>query len=75
MFDISVLIISLVVLFILVKWHAKTFAYICPKCNCIFTLSALRDLFSPQGFATKYITCPKCKQRGWAKIIKKNRHR
>ncbi|HBC93899.1 MAG TPA: hypothetical protein DCZ10_13645 [Pelotomaculum sp.] len=50
MFHVGVLVITAAILIVLAQWHARTSACICPRCNCIFTLSALKDLVSPQGF-------------------------
>ena len=36
-------------LFLLMKWHAKNFAYRCPKFGHEFEISTFTDFISPQG--------------------------
>jgi DNA-directed RNA polymerase subunit RPC12/RpoP len=51
-------------LIILVSWHAKTTAYLCPRCGYEFEISILTDFFSPHGVdrngGWKYLKCPNC---------------
>lgn len=54
----------------LVAWHAKNFAYICPNCGDVFEISVLDDLLGPSGVNKKYLKCPKCGKRAWAKIMR-----
>ncbi|OIQ05910.1 MAG: hypothetical protein AUK59_02025 [Candidatus Altarchaeum sp. CG2_30_32_3053] len=62
-------------LFLLVRWHAKNFAYRCPKCGHEFEISAFIDFISPHGLCKgggwKYLKCPKCHERSRATVIKK----
>lgn len=62
-------------LFLLVRWHAKNFAYHCPKCGHEFEISTFTDFISPQGPSKsggwKYLKCPKCRERSRATVIKK----
>jgi len=67
-------------LFLLVRWHAKTFAYRCPKCRHEFEISTFTDFISPHGISKsggwkgwKYLKCPKCHERSRAIVIKKTK--
>jgi len=52
----------------LVSWHSKKVAYICKDCNEKFVIGFLRDLLSPHlPPDTKYLKCPNCGKRTWAK--------
>lgn len=66
-----IMLIAIVGLVILALWHSKTYEYVCENCNNKFSIHALADLISPQGVTTKYVMCPKCHKRTWAKVIKK----
>lgn len=63
-------------LFLLVRWHAKNFAYRCFKCGNEFEISIFTDFISPHGLGKgggwKYLKCPRCHQRSKAIIIKRN---
>lgn len=68
------LILLIIGLFILVKWHARTFAYRCSRCGHKFEISAFVDFISPHGPGSdgwKYLRCPKCKKMSKAIIIRK----
>ena len=54
----------------IVTWHAKNFAYHCPRCGNIFEISIKEYLLAPNGMDKKYIKCPKCEKRSWAEILK-----
>jgi DNA-directed RNA polymerase subunit RPC12/RpoP len=62
-------------LFLLVRWHANTFAYQCSQCGHEFEISTLTDFISPQGLSKrggwKYLKCPQCHERARATVIKK----
>jgi DNA-directed RNA polymerase subunit RPC12/RpoP len=66
-------------LFLLVRWHARSFAYHCPKCGHEFEISTVKDFVSPNGIVRrsggvqgwKYLSCPKCHERVKALTIKK----
>jgi hypothetical protein len=64
------LLIFIVALSLFLKWHAKNFAYRCPRCGRVFEISVLEDLLSPNGVNKKYLQCPICKRRAWAEIIR-----
>jgi predicted RNA-binding Zn-ribbon protein involved in translation (DUF1610 family) len=57
-------------LVLLVVWHTKNFAYLCPGCGQIFEISTIDDLLGPNGVDKKYLKCPKCGKRSWAEILK-----
>lgn len=59
-------------LFMLVRWHTKSFAYRCLKCGDVFTVSAIKDYFSHQGISRdggKVMTCPCCRQTSVMQVI------
>jgi DNA-directed RNA polymerase subunit RPC12/RpoP len=56
---------ALIVLFLLVRWHAGATAYLCENCGREFTLSPLQDLLSPHTPTSKRARCPHCGQRNW----------
>ena len=62
-------------LFLLVRWHARTTAYRCPKCAAEFEIEPLKDFMSPHFFDRKYLRCPACGERAWAKEISKSGNR
>ena len=56
-------------LFLLVSWHAKYTAYICPKCGHTFMISTAKDFLSPHMVDKKLLRCPKCDESSWCKAI------
>lgn len=62
-------------LFLLVNWHARTFAYRCVDCGHGFEISAWKDLASPHGVdkkgGWKYLRCPDCGRWMKARILPK----
>ena len=56
-------------LFLLVSWHAKYTAYICPKCGYTFMISTSKDFLSPHMVDKKLLRCPKCDESCWCKAI------
>lgn len=62
-------------LWLLVGWHARTYAYRCRNCGHEFEISPWTDLISPHGLGKeggwKYLRCPKCGQRTRAMVIPK----
>ncbi len=58
-------------LLVLVRWHAATSACECPKCGHQFEVSTRQDLVSPHSLTTKYLCCPKCRERDWARVLRK----
>jgi DNA-directed RNA polymerase subunit RPC12/RpoP len=64
-------------LVILVFWHAKATAYLCPKCGYEFEISILTDFFNLHGVDTpggwKYLRCPNCSNRSRMEILVKKR--
>ncbi|MFY9201139.1 MAG: hypothetical protein ACOX7X_06645 [Methanosarcina flavescens] len=55
---------------LLVTWHAKNSAYLCPRCGDVFEVSTFEDLLSPNGGNKKYVKCPQCGKRAWADILR-----
>jgi DNA-directed RNA polymerase subunit RPC12/RpoP len=55
---------------LLVAWHAKNFAYLCPGCGKVFEVSTLEDFISPNSVNKKYLRCPRCRRRSWADILR-----
>ena len=66
-----IMLIAFAALILLAVWNSKTSEYICSNCNHQFSINTVRDLISPQGVTTKFVECPKCHKRNWAKIVKK----
>ncbi|WP_406657809.1 hypothetical protein V7O62_04390 [Methanolobus sp. ZRKC2] len=62
--------IIFVITFLLIAWHTKNFAYQCPKCDEIFEISIITNFLGPNNFDRKYLKCPLCGKRGWAKVLK-----
>ncbi|MDH7576450.1 MAG: hypothetical protein QHH75_01265 [Bacillota bacterium] len=56
-------------LFLLVRWHARNTAYICPKCGHFFMISAMEDFLSPHMIDQKLLKCPKCGKRSWCQAV------
>lgn len=61
--------ISIGGLFLLVRWHAKNTAYICPNCGHTFMISTAKDFLSPHWFNKKLLKCPKCGKSSWCEMI------
>jgi DNA-directed RNA polymerase subunit RPC12/RpoP len=60
-------------LFILVSWHARATAYQCPKCTGEFQIPRLTDFVSRHVLGRKYLRCPACGERVWAREFGKPR--
>jgi DNA-directed RNA polymerase subunit RPC12/RpoP len=62
-------------LFLLVRWHARTYAYRCRNCSDEFEISTLRDLVSPHGLGLgggwQLLRCPRCGRWTRASVIRK----
>ena len=52
------------------RWHAKSFAYRCPKCDHVFTLTVAQDFLSPNLGTRKLVTCPACQESVEAKGLR-----
>lgn len=66
-------------LIILVRWHSESAIYKCTNCGNEFQVSFITDFTSPQGvgkdktgeiYGWKYLKCPQCKKRMKAIIVK-----
>ncbi len=55
---------------LLVAWHAKNLAYLCPRCGEVFKVSRFEDFISPNGVNKKYLRCPRCGRQAWADILR-----
>ena len=55
--------------YFLVQWHARVTAYRCPSCGHEFEISAWTDFITPHVPGKKYIGCPSCGKKGWAKVL------
>ena len=60
-------------LFYLVRWHSKNTAYHCPNCHNEFEISGWEDFISPHAIDKKYLKCPYCGKRKWAKVLMKGK--
>lgn len=56
--------------FLIIAWHTRNFAYRCPNCATTFEISISTNFLGPNNFDKKYLKCPHCGKRGWAKILK-----
>jgi DNA-directed RNA polymerase subunit RPC12/RpoP len=56
---------------VLVRWHAGSTAYLCPKCEHEFEISALQDLVTPHKMDKYYLRCPSCRERSWMQVLVK----
>ena len=69
------IVIVIVCLYLLVRWHAKRYGYQCPECGKRFDISVTTDFSSPHlpgiGGGKKYLKCPHCNNRVWAQEVKK----
>jgi len=60
-------------LFLFVRWHARTFAYVCPSCGAKFEITPFVDFISPQIPPNgKCLKCPDCQTRAWMREVSKN---
>jgi DNA-directed RNA polymerase subunit RPC12/RpoP len=65
--------VMIVLLAALIWWHAENTAYRCEKCGHEFVVSAWKDAFSPHMLESKYLKCPGCGRRSWAKALVRER--
>ena len=61
--------VVIVLIVALIWWHARNTAYRCGACGHEFVVSVWRDAFSPHMIETKYLKCPGCGKRSWAKAL------
>ncbi|MDW7732362.1 MAG: zinc ribbon domain-containing protein [Methanolobus sp.] len=54
---------------IIIAWHTKNFAYRCPNCGKTFDISIITNFLGLNNFDKKYLKCPHCGKRGWAKVL------
>ena len=69
------LVLAVGALFLVVNWHARTFAYRCCNCDNEFVISAPLDFISPHAFdfkgGWKLLRCPRCGHWTRAHVIRK----
>lgn len=66
------LVMAAIALYIVKKKNSSSFAFICKNCSFNFTITTLQDIFSSRKLDTKFLKCPKCGKKTWAKeTIKK----
>ena len=70
---ISVVAGVLVFVYFLARWHAAHYAYQCPNCGQHFEIGTSTDLISRHMQQTRYLNCPGCGKRDWARAIPKSR--
>lgn len=63
------LLLSVIGLFFLIRWHSKNIAYICSNCSHVFTISTTEDFMSFHMFDKKQLRCPKCRHYSWCKGV------
>ena len=66
---VGLLALSGFLVYFLVRWHARNFAYECPECCHKFSISTLTDLVSPHYPDKKRLRCPACHKRSWCREI------
>ena len=58
---------NVLLLYLMVRWHAGRYVYRCPRCGRQFSLTFWQDLLSPNaGWRWKYLHCPGC--RRWSRM-------
>ena len=62
-------IIFLIAGFIALKFEVDAGYYECKKCNHKFIPTYKQALFAPHMSTTRYLKCPKCSKRSWAKKV------
>jgi hypothetical protein len=78
MWMIAGLVVVAAAFFLLVGWHARTFAYRCRHCDNEFEISTLLDLVSPTrldgwwGGGWKLLRCPRCHRWTRATVIRRS---
>ncbi|MFZ5981606.1 MAG: hypothetical protein ACOYVF_13340 [Candidatus Zixiibacteriota bacterium] len=66
-------VIVALILFFLVRWHARHTAYECPACGHRFIVTAWRDFISPHYPNKKRLRCPACQKKSWCPEIPRDR--
>lgn len=57
--------------YLLIVWHTENYAYQCSNCGKSFGISVTANLLGPNGGTRKYLKCPECGRRSWARILAK----
>jgi DNA-directed RNA polymerase subunit RPC12/RpoP len=64
---------AVVVLAALVVWHSRAFGYRCDSCGIEFSATPWQDFLAPHHEEKKYLRCPRCGRKEWARIIARGR--
>lgn len=62
-------IIFIIICFVALYFEVNTGYYVCKKCNHKFIPKYLEALLAPHIITTRYLKCPKCNKKSWAKKI------
>jgi DNA-directed RNA polymerase subunit RPC12/RpoP len=67
------LVVGVVGLVLLIRWHARTFGHRCPSCGAEFVLRPLQDALAfngvSQGHAARRVRCPSCGERRFMRVL------
>ena len=47
------------------RWYFRKVAYICPQCHSVFQPTVKEGMWSRHTYATRKLTCPSCRHRGF----------
>lgn len=64
---------AVVVLAALVVWHSRAFGYRCDNCGAEFSATPVQDFLAPHFGEKKYLRCPGCGRKEWARVIARER--
>ena len=62
-------IVFLIPMFIIFKFEVEAGYHVCKNCNEKFVPSYMHAMFAPHIGYTRYLKCPKCGKRSWAKKV------
>lgn len=52
-----------------IRWHSRTFGYLCPNCGGTFTISARTNAMGLNLVDRKYLRCPHCGKHSACKAM------
>jgi hypothetical protein len=55
----------------IIRWYINHNKYICPKCNKIFSVGTIKNIFGLNFFTCKYLKCSHCRKFSWCLAIHK----
>ena len=61
--------ISAILLIFLVRRHAASTVYACPRCGHQFKISSIKDFMSPHKGFEKWLQCPQCAAIEWCREV------